>query len=182
MLRVAQRVRASSLLSWLSTSFVNDVAATAVAAGTPFLSSYRVTCSEAGCSTAPRAARLGCRYFASPADNGAGATHTAERQRHVDVAASVLQQIAVRGLCQHLEKEAQERIVVPEGELLLMVKSQGVTNDDQEAARIIDALQISGVILRYQGKVFIKPEEVAEMVVRALPDTVEEAEVTPAQK
>jgi hypothetical protein len=71
--------------------------------------------------------------------------------------------------------------VLPEEELVLMVKSHGITNDDQEAARIIDALQISGVILRYQGKVFIKAEEVAEMVVRALPDTVEEAQVTPTE-
>jgi hypothetical protein len=48
-----------------------------------------------------------------------------------------------------------------------------------DGLQVIDALHVCGVILHYQDKVFIRAEEVADIVVRALPDTPEEAEVRP---
>jgi hypothetical protein len=60
-----------------------------------------------------------------------------DRLHNVDVARSILQQLAVRKLCQHLETEAQHRIVLPEQELLQLCKSHSVGRDDAEVARVI---------------------------------------------
>ena len=149
--------------------------------------------------------------------------------KNVALASTVLQQLSVRELCNALEREAQQRIVLHEQELVEMCKAHHAGQDDQQRTQVsitrqallmaevlqrlhviadtwlysirlpacrvlpgrnkwsamrprlplqvIDALQTAGIILRFEDKVFIRAEEVADMVLRALPDTSQEAEV-----
>lgn len=167
------------MLQLLSSATACDTATTLEASPSSSIKSRWVARSS-GCGTAAWNYHVGlpsvrhCTTVAAdPADR-----KTAEKP-DIDVAASILQQIAVRKLCDHLKEEAQSRIVLPEQEVVAMVKSFGITASDSKASQVLEALQTSGVVLRYEGKVFIQPEDVAELVVRALPDTVEEATVCP---
>ena len=45
-----------------------------------------------------------------------------------------------------------------------------------QAQELISALHMSGDVLRHENKLYLKPEEVAEIVLQALPDTQEEAQ------
>ena len=45
-----------------------------------------------------------------------------------------------------------------------------------QAQALISALHMSGDVLRHENKLYLKPEEVAEIVLQALPDTQEEAQ------
>lgn len=45
-----------------------------------------------------------------------------------------------------------------------------------QAQALISALHKSGDVLRHENKLYLKPEEVAEIVLRALPDTADEAQ------
>lgn len=45
-----------------------------------------------------------------------------------------------------------------------------------QAQALISALHTSGDVLRHDNRLYLKPEEVAEIVLKALPDTEEEAQ------
>lgn len=44
----------------------------------------------------------------------------------------------------------------------------------QEAERTCAALNDAGIVLQYQNKVYLKPAEVAELILQALPDTTQD--------
>jgi hypothetical protein len=94
-----------------------------------------------------------------------------------DVATSILRQISVRRLCEHLKQESDARLTLPRAELLQFIKEFGVAQTEDEANRVIEALSLSGIIISYENKIYLKPDEVADIVIRALPDTESEANV-----
>lgn len=102
-----------------------------------------------------------------------------ERTQKQAFAAELLQQMQVRELAQALEQKAEGKIVLPESEVRDMARQHGI-DDPDEIGRVLGALQTTGAILRYHDKFFIRAAEVADMLVRALPDTQEEAEVCDA--
>ena len=66
----------------------------------------------------------------------------------VALASKVLQQVSVNNLVQRLESEATERVVLPVEELYGLIQQHGITEDRDEAAKIVSALQTAGIILR----------------------------------
>ena len=60
---------------------------------------------------------------------------------------------------------------MPYQEALTLAKACGVATSDSEAAEALSAAHSAGLVLRFQGTVFLRPSEVADLVLRALPDT-----------
>jgi len=60
---------------------------------------------------------------------------------------------------------------MPFPEALALAKACGVATTDAEAAAALAAAHSAGLVLRFQGTVFLRPSEVADLVLRALPDT-----------
>ena len=47
-----------------------------------------------------------------------------------------------------------------------------------QAHTLLSALHTSGDVLRHENRLYLKPEEVADIVLKALPDTQEEAQAS----
>jgi len=58
---------------------------------------------------------------------------------------------------------------VPHARLLEMVREMGAADTAAEAERVADALVRAGVVLRLGGVVYLRPHEVAEMVLASVP-------------
>lgn len=101
---------------------------------------------------------------------------TLEPEKAVTAATAVLRQIAVRKLCARLEEESQTRLTMPAEEVLALTQ-ETVNVSDVDAREILRALQTSGTILQHERQVFLRPQEVAEIILQAIPDTEDEAEV-----
>ncbi|PNH06182.1 Calcium uniporter protein, mitochondrial [Tetrabaena socialis] len=108
------------------------------------------------------------RTFAS--DNGETA-----RVGRFDRTSSLLQQVQVLKLRQDLEDESERRLHIPYSQLLQMVRASGSAHDDVEAEEVSLALHRAGVILRHHEVVYLRPDEIAEMVMQALPGGKEDA-------
>ncbi|BDA47814.1 Calcium uniporter protein 6, mitochondrial [Coccomyxa sp. Obi] len=76
---------------------------------------------------------------------------------------------------EHLARESEQKLRVTYPELLQMCKDSGAAHSDSEAERICEALRAAGIVLKVGDLVYLRPQEVTAMVMRALPDT--EAEV-----
>lgn len=94
----------------------------------------------------------------------------------VQDASSILQQVSVRKLCNHLQSESERRHALSMEELVHLIKSHTIALTDSHAHTIIDALHTSGIILRFRDQVYLRPAEIAGMVIGALPDTAAEAQ------
>eukprot|EP00892_Ulva_mutabilis_P004098 jgi/Ulvmu1/205/UM001_0209.1 len=100
---------------------------------------------------------------------------TVEPEKAVSAATEVLRQIAVRKLRTRLEEESQKRLSMPVHEVLAW--TQDIVNvNNADSREILRALQTSGAILQHDRQVFLRPQEVAEIVLQAIPDTEDEAE------
>lgn len=99
-----------------------------------------------------------------------------EQGKAVSAATAVLRQIAVRKLRMRLEEESQTRLTMPVDEVLAWTQELMNVND-ADSREILRALQTSGTILQHEKQVFLRPQEVAEIVLQAIPDTENEAEV-----
>lgn len=60
---------------------------------------------------------------------------------------------------------------MPTAEALELAKACHVADTDEEARAALAAAHNAGLVLRFQGTVFLRPAEVADLVLRALPDT-----------
>lgn len=106
---------------------------------------------------------------------------TTEREVHepkkaVSAASTVLRQIAVRKLCAHLEEKSRTRLTMPVDEVLALTQEM-VNVNEADSIDLLRALQTSGTILQHGQQVYLRPQEVAEIILQAIPDTEEEAEV-----
>lgn len=63
---------------------------------------------------------------------------------------------------------------MPQRELEDAALEAGAASDRKAAADLVAALHVSGFILRYRGNCFLRPDEIADVVLRALPDSEEE--------
>ena len=60
---------------------------------------------------------------------------------------------------------------MPYEEALALARACGVAFTPEAAAAAVSAAHDAGLVLRFQGTVFLRPSEIADMVLRALPDT-----------
>ena len=63
---------------------------------------------------------------------------------------------------------------MPQRELEDAALESGAAADRRAASDLVAALHASGFILRYKGNCFLRPDEIADVVLRALPDSEEE--------
>lgn len=63
---------------------------------------------------------------------------------------------------------------MPQRELEDAALEAGAASDRRAATDLVSALHASGFILRYRGNCFLRPDEIADVVLRALPDSEEE--------
>lgn len=63
---------------------------------------------------------------------------------------------------------------MPQRELEDAALDAGAASDRKGAAELVAALHASGFILRHRGTCFLRPDEIADVVLRALPDSEEE--------
>ena len=93
----------------------------------------------------------------------------------ISVARDILDHAAVvRFREQIIERESQRRLSMPQRELEDAALEAGAASDRKGAADLVAALHASGFILRYGGNCFLRPDEIADVVLRALPDSEEE--------
>ena len=63
---------------------------------------------------------------------------------------------------------------MPQRELEDAALESGAASDRRGASDLVAALHASGFILRHRGTCFLRPDEIADVVLRALPDSEEE--------
>ncbi|KAK9821629.1 hypothetical protein WJX74_001601 [Apatococcus lobatus] len=83
--------------------------------------------------------------------------------------------VKVQQFRQHLLHISEEKISIPAEELLTECQKQGAASTLEEADRICRSLDSAGVVLRLANQVYLRPEDVAEQVIQAVPNT--EAEI-----
>jgi hypothetical protein len=70
-----------------------------------------------------------------------------------------------------LEHESETRLSMPYEEALALARACGVASTPEGAAAAVAAAHDAGLVLRFQGTVFLRPAEIADLILRALPDT-----------
>jgi hypothetical protein len=77
-------------------------------------------------------------------------------------------QIQMKKLREELETVAEARLHIPYSEFVEVAKGCGAKTDE-EAAEYCQTLHKAGLILRQQDTVYLRADEVAEMVMLMLP-------------
>eukprot|EP01026_Neomeris_dumetosa_P046342 TRINITY_DN39431_c0_g1_i2.p1 TRINITY_DN39431_c0_g1~~TRINITY_DN39431_c0_g1_i2.p1 ORF type:complete len:327 (+),score=28.57 TRINITY_DN39431_c0_g1_i2:250-1230(+) len=75
-----------------------------------------------------------------------------------------------------IEAEGEVRMALRYKEFVDMCIEDGFADTQSEAVEMCKAMHTAGVILKHCNTVYLRPEEVAEMVLDALPDTEDEIE------
>lgn len=92
--------------------------------------------------------------------------------RHNSNSASVqqlLEDVSATQLRDALADEAELRPFMTYGELLDFIKAQKAAATEDEAEERAEVLAKAGVVLRFNGMVYLRPQEVAELVYKLLP-------------
>ncbi|KAK9839321.1 hypothetical protein WJX81_008000 [Elliptochloris bilobata] len=97
-------------------------------------------------------------------------------RRRVSEANSVLQSIDAMHFRELLADLSEEQHHLPYKELLQKSVDSGAAGSAEEAGHLCEALRAAGVVVRVGGIVFLRPDEVAETILKALPDTEQEVE------
>lgn len=99
-------------------------------------------------------------------------THWQRQQEENRIAAaSLLQSIQVYTLREALERESEHRVQMPYSELIEKCRETRAALSREDAVRLCEALSTAGVVLRYKDIVYLRPEDVADMILQALPET-----------
>lgn len=106
------------------------------------------------------------------------AFHASPPARDADSANELLQQVAVRDLKASLAELADDKVAVPAAEVERLVVEAGAAPDVAGAVPVLDALHKAGVVLKFKGVVYLKPEEVIANVMAALPHASGEPELS----
>lgn len=91
-------------------------------------------------------------------------------------AVAVLKHAKLGKLRDELQQASETAPYVTKAELIKMIQSSGAADNAQDAEHTCYALSNSGQVLLYQDKAYLRPAEVAEMVLQALPDTTQDLE------
>lgn len=94
----------------------------------------------------------------------------------VSQAAIILKHAGMAHLREELEAVSERQATIPYKQLLKLIQEAGVAGSVQEAQRVTDALCTAGVVLRFRAQVYLRPDEVAQSVLSALPDTLNDLE------
>lgn len=89
--------------------------------------------------------------------------------------ADIFQSLNALSLKEALEQAAETKYYITHDELLEMIKESGAAKQVEDIEDLADALNKSGVILQYNDLVYLRPAEVAELVVQHLPGTSKKA-------
>lgn len=113
-----------------------------------------------------------CRTFASQTPSEKGDILSKDM---FDRTNAMLQQVQVLKLRQELEDAAELKLHIPYSQLLQMAKTSGAANDDKEAREVALALHRAGVLLLHHDTVYLRPEDIAAIVMQVLPGGREDA-------
>ncbi|CAD7697567.1 unnamed protein product [Ostreobium quekettii] len=99
------------------------------------------------------------------------AAHPRDADDNRTAAASLLQSINAFNLREALERDAGQRVHMTHDELIEKCLETRAAISREEAERLCEALCTAGVVMRYKDVVFLRPGDVAEMILCALPET-----------
>lgn len=117
-------------------------------------------------------ARAFSRGFASAGTNDP----TAITDKRTSDAMAVLKHAKLGKLRDHLQQASETAPYVTKAKLVQMIQDSGAADTVKDAEQTCYALSNSGQVLLYQDKAYLRPAEVAEMVLQALPDTTKDLE------
>lgn len=89
-------------------------------------------------------------------------------------AVAVLKHARLGKLRDQLQEASESAPYVSRAKLVEMIQGSGAADTVEDAEQICSALSNSGQVLLYQDKAYLRPAEVAEMVLQALPDTTKD--------
>eukprot|EP00891_Asterochloris_glomerata_P008219 jgi/Astpho2/8219/Aster-x0807 len=93
-----------------------------------------------------------------------------ERQR-VREAIGVLQHVHMVQLRERLATLSDTRLHISHSELLQHIVDSSAAQTRAEAEHIAEALDTAGFVMRFRDKVYLRPAEIAGMVLQSVPDT-----------
>jgi len=85
--------------------------------------------------------------------------------------AQLLRSLSAYSFREHLRDLGEERMRISFEELLELARQRGAAASPQESRALCEALVASGVVFRYRNVVYLRTDDVAEMVMTALPDS-----------
>ncbi|GFR49427.1 hypothetical protein Agub_g11484 [Astrephomene gubernaculifera] len=94
---------------------------------------------------------------------------TKDARKQLDCTKSILQQANILQLRESLDDESERSLHIPYAKFLKMIRASGAAHDEDEAEEVGHALHRSGIVLRHEDTVYLKPEEIVEKVVQILP-------------
>ncbi|KAL3136315.1 hypothetical protein ABBQ38_005579 [Trebouxia sp. C0009 RCD-2024] len=91
-------------------------------------------------------------------------------------AMAVLKHAKLGKLREKLQQESETVPYITKDRLLQLIQESDAVSRPEDAEQTCHALNDSGQVLLYQNKAYLRPAEVAEMVLQALPDTTKDLE------
>lgn len=91
-------------------------------------------------------------------------------------ALAVLRHARLGKLREKLQQASEDTPYITKDKLLQLIQESGAVSRPEDAEQTCHALNDSGQVLLYQDKAYLRPAEVAEMVLQALPDTTKDLE------
>lgn len=91
------------------------------------------------------------------------------RNPDAEEASRLLESITAFNLRERLAEISEERLHITYTELVELARKSGVGLTDQDADEVCRAFVKAGVVFRYKDVIYLKPDEVSEMVLQRLP-------------
>ncbi|KAK9797082.1 hypothetical protein WJX73_005306, partial [Symbiochloris irregularis] len=88
----------------------------------------------------------------------------------------LLKRLSVMRFQDRLAAEAETRPTISNEDFLALCRSTGTASSDEEAARICAVLADAGIVLRFADLVYLRPMDIAEYIVQALPGSQAEVQ------
>eukprot|EP01025_Chloroclados_australasicus_P056583 TRINITY_DN7021_c1_g1_i1.p1 TRINITY_DN7021_c1_g1~~TRINITY_DN7021_c1_g1_i1.p1 ORF type:complete len:316 (-),score=31.92 TRINITY_DN7021_c1_g1_i1:214-1161(-) len=95
-------------------------------------------------------------------------------QDRIEQAQSVLASANAAALRERIEAEGEGRLSLRYKEFVDLCMREGFADTEEQAAEMCRAMHAAGVVMKHCNMIYIRPLEVADMVLQALPDTEEE--------
>eukprot|EP01023_Acetabularia_acetabulum_P066433 TRINITY_DN8974_c0_g1_i6.p1 TRINITY_DN8974_c0_g1~~TRINITY_DN8974_c0_g1_i6.p1 ORF type:complete len:327 (-),score=36.90 TRINITY_DN8974_c0_g1_i6:2488-3468(-) len=92
----------------------------------------------------------------------------------ISMAQSVLQNAAAAQLRERIQAEGEVRLRMRLNEFMDLCIEEGFAKSEEQAKELCQSMHNAGVLLWHSNVVYLRPLEVAEMILEALPDTEEE--------
>ncbi|XP_075635897.1 calcium uniporter protein 1, mitochondrial-like [Castanea sativa] len=131
----------------------------------------RALCDSSAAAAKGKAGSVG--YYYSSDSNGNNNNNNNDKDKDRDSAMSLaeakrlMRLVNVESLKKKLGMEGKE--VIGYSELIQACKSMGVARSNEEAAAFAQVLDEAGVILLFRDKVYLHPDKVVDLVIKAVP-------------